>query len=155
MPTSAYTIEISYFRVLLTPAGSLWENLTYGTKVDVLSGEPSEHERYVWTTALAMGLAHVYFDEWMAVSRQVVGIPATAANASTRTSARTHTNTLAQTLLQLEPNPESLIKNVAAVRLPMKTRVLPLFSLFVSFAAASAFSCADSSRGHTYMCTHK
>ena len=42
--------------------------MTYGTKVDVLSGEPSEHERYVWTTALAMGLAHVYFDEWMAVS---------------------------------------------------------------------------------------
>ncbi len=52
--------------------------MTYGTKVDVLSGEPSEHERYVWTTALAMGLAHVYFDEWMAVSRQVVGIPARA-----------------------------------------------------------------------------
>ena len=51
--------------------GSLWENLTYGTKVDVLPGVLSEHERYVWTTALAMGLAHVYFDEWMAVSRQV------------------------------------------------------------------------------------
>ena len=51
-------------------AGSLWENLKFGSEIEV-DDEPSERERYVWTTALALGLSRVYYDEWMATWRAV------------------------------------------------------------------------------------
>ena len=38
------------------------ENLKFGSEIEVDDG-PSERERYVWTTALALGLSRVYYDE--------------------------------------------------------------------------------------------